>query len=46
MQDEHRIEAQVVGFKKGSILLMPFEDIYGIAPGASIFSRGEIYCQR
>ena len=42
VQDDHRIEAQVVGFKKSSILLMPFEDTYGIAPGASIFSQGEI----
>ena len=42
VQDDLRIEAQVVGFRKNSILLMPFEDTYGIAPGASIFSQGEI----
>ena len=42
VQDDHRIEAQVVGFRKNGILLMPFEDTHGIAPGASIFSQGEI----
>jgi flagellum-specific ATP synthase len=42
VQDSRRIAAQVVGFRKGSILLMSFDDVYGIAPGATIISQGEI----
>lgn len=30
------VEAEVVGFKSGSVLLMPLDDASGIAPGASI----------
>ena len=34
------VPAQVVGFRKDKVLLMPLGDISGIAPGASIVSRG------
>jgi len=35
------ISAQVVGFKKDKILLMPFGESHGIAPGALIVSHGQ-----
>ncbi|RMG40492.1 MAG: FliI/YscN family ATPase [Candidatus Dadabacteria bacterium] len=34
------IPAQVVGFRQDRILLMPFTDLEGISPGASIIARG------
>ncbi len=34
------INAQVVGFKRDRILLMPFGESHGIAPGAEIVSHG------
>lgn len=40
VQGDQQISAQVVGFRKDRILLMPFSDTYGIAPGASIISHG------
>jgi flagellum-specific ATP synthase len=40
VQAEKRISAQVVGFKKDKILLMPFGEVYGIAPGATVISHG------
>ncbi len=39
-QGEQRVEAQVVGFRKDRILLMPLGDTHGIAPGATIFAHG------
>ena len=41
VQGETHIAAQVVGFRKDKILLMPFDELYGIAPGARIISHGE-----
>ena len=41
MQGDKEILAQVVGFRKEKILLMPYGDLHGIAPGAAIISRGE-----
>jgi flagellum-specific ATP synthase len=35
------ISAQVVGFRKDRILLMPFGESHGIAPGAQIVSHGQ-----
>ena len=40
-QGERTIRAQVVGFRKDRILLMPLGELHGIAPGASVYSRGE-----
>lgn len=40
VQGDLEIPAQVVGFRKDRILLMPLGEIHGIAPGASIYSRG------
>ncbi len=34
------IDAQVVGFRKDKILIMPYEEPQGIAPGATIISSG------
>lgn len=34
-----RIPAQVVGFKKDKILIMPYSDITGIAPGATVVAE-------
>lgn len=36
----HVISAQVVGFRHDSVLLMPFEELQGIAPGAKITASG------
>lgn len=41
VQGDEEILAQVVGFRKEKILLMPYGELHGIAPGASIISRGE-----
>jgi flagellum-specific ATP synthase len=34
------IEAQVVGFKGDRVLLMPYGEMQGVAPGATILARG------
>jgi len=34
------LEAEVVGFKKGKVLLMPLQSIQGLAPGCKIVSLG------
>lgn len=34
------VEAEVIGFRDGKILLMPLGDIVGIRPGARIIARG------
>lgn len=39
-QGDYSIQAQVVGFRRDRILLMPLGDTTGIAPGASIISQG------
>ncbi|MCC6220378.1 MAG: FliI/YscN family ATPase [Deltaproteobacteria bacterium] len=41
VQDGKRILAQVVGFRKDRILLMPLDDMHGIAPGATILAHGQ-----
>ena len=35
----HTITAEVSGFKDNSVLLMPLEEIHGIAPGCKIVAR-------
>ena len=35
-----KFPAQVVGFRRDKILLMPFSDLQGVAPGARIVSEG------
>lgn len=32
----HELEAQVVGFRRDKVLIMPFSDMQGIAPGATV----------
>lgn len=34
-----QVEAQVVGFRHDRVLLMPFQEVQGIAPGAAIIAR-------
>jgi flagellum-specific ATP synthase len=41
IQGEKRVPAQVVGFRKDRILLMPLGEVTGIAPGATILSQGQ-----
>lgn len=40
VQGELKVPAQVVGFRRDKILLMPLGEMHGLAPGATIFSRG------
>ncbi|MCB0322899.1 MAG: FliI/YscN family ATPase [Bdellovibrionales bacterium] len=40
LQGRKEIPAQVVGFRKERILLMPFGELHGIAPGATIVTDG------
>lgn len=35
----HHLDAQVVGFKRDRVLLMPFEEPQGIGPGSEIIAR-------
>lgn len=37
---QHQISAQVVGFRRDKILMMPFMDLQGVARGATITARG------
>lgn len=41
VQGDQHLPAQVVGFRKDRILLMPLGELHGIAPGATIISHGE-----
>ncbi|GAB5047141.1 FliI/YscN family ATPase [Thermodesulfovibrio sp. TK110] len=41
ISEENRIEAEVVGFKNGNILLSPLGEIYGIRTGAKITVKGK-----
>ncbi len=36
------IRAEVVGFREGRVLLMPFEDLNGIGPGSLVESTGDV----
>jgi len=38
--EQRPISAEVVGFKKGKVLLMPLESIQGLGPGCRIMSMG------
>ena len=40
VQGDLSIAAQVVGFRKDRILLMPFGELHGIAPGATVLTQG------
>jgi flagellum-specific ATP synthase len=35
------IQAEVVGFKEGRILLMPLEEMFNLSPGCKVFNTGE-----
>jgi flagellum-specific ATP synthase len=37
--DQHKVSAEVMGFKENKILLMPLEEIRGIAPGSRVVAR-------
>ncbi len=37
----HKIQAEVIGFKEDSIILMPFGEIQGILPGSEIIHLGK-----
>ncbi|MCS7203117.1 MAG: FliI/YscN family ATPase [Thermodesulfovibrio sp.] len=39
--EENTIEAEVVGFKNGAILLSPLGEIYGIRPGDRVYIKGK-----
>ena len=39
-QDSRPATAEVVGFKEGKVLLMPYEDVEGIGPGSSVENTG------
>lgn len=39
--EENTVEAEVVGFRDGVILLSPLGETYGINPGAKIFVKGK-----
>lgn len=39
--DENSVEAEVVGFKNGTILLSPLGEVYGIKAGAKIAVKGK-----
>ncbi|WP_141266270.1 FliI/YscN family ATPase [Thermodesulfovibrio sp. Kuro-1] len=39
--DENSVEAEVVGFKNGTILLSPLGEVYGIKAGATIAVKGK-----
>ncbi len=41
LQGDHEIAAQVVGFRKDRLLLMPYGELHGIAPGATIVAHGD-----
>ncbi|MEG0641812.1 MAG: flagellar protein export ATPase FliI [Clostridium sp.] len=38
---DKKIQAEVVGFKNGLAILMPFENTFGIAPGSEVISTGK-----
>lgn len=40
------VKAEVVGFKEGSIMLMPLGEIVGISPGCKVVSTGEVFSIR
>lgn len=35
------VSCEVVGFRDDSLLMMPFEDLHGVAPGQRVTTRGE-----
>lgn len=41
IQGDKSVAAEVVGFRHDRILLMPFGDTHGIAPGAQILAQGD-----
>ena len=45
-QGDKEISAQVVGFKKDRILLMPLGELHGVAPGATIMGPASISSPR
>jgi len=38
---EDEVQAEVVGFKKGAVLMMPLDMVHGLAPGCRVTSTGE-----
>jgi flagellum-specific ATP synthase len=39
--EEHSIDAEIVGFREGRALLMPLGELRGIGPGAKVMATGE-----
>ncbi|KMT21702.1 flagellar protein export ATPase FliI [Clostridium cylindrosporum] len=39
--NDRQIQAEVVGFRDGIAILMPFENTFGIAPGSEVISTGK-----
>lgn len=42
-KNNERINAEVVGFKENTVLLMPYGDMKGIGPGSKVISSGEYF---
>lgn len=41
--DGHRVQAEVVGFSHGSLLLMPTDAMHGMRPGARVIPMGQVF---
>jgi len=39
----HDVSAEVVGFRDEALLLMPFDDLYGVAPGQRVTTRNQSF---
>lgn len=42
-QDGEAVETEVVGFARGSLLLMPMGPVHGVMPGARVMSSGRVF---
>ncbi|MGI9257381.1 MAG: FliI/YscN family ATPase, partial [Gammaproteobacteria bacterium] len=42
-QDGEAVETEVVGFARGSLLLMPMGPVHGVMPGAQVMSSGRVF---
>lgn len=40
--DQRPIRAEVVGFKRNAVLLMPFGEVHGIRPGSQVMATGRV----
>ncbi|HCX64246.1 MAG TPA: flagellum-specific ATP synthase FliI, partial [Eubacteriaceae bacterium] len=41
--NKRKVQAEVVGFRDGSVLLMPLGDVEGIGPGCMVLPTGETF---